>query len=159
MQQLSFIIRWYVMEEGRRKELWLRYSEHIRGHLWHIYSITATEVIMASINKSKGWLQLSLFFWYMNLKCIQHDWWLVLRIGCCVQECNCTKDRVTRTPLNTGGELRCSGRVSSYCSTSVTHRVNLIRSIYSKDVQLHSWTQQPILKTSHQSCWMHFRLE
>jgi len=22
-----------------------------------------------------------------------------------------TKDRVTRTPLNTGGELRCSGRV------------------------------------------------
>ena len=25
-----------------------------------------------------------------------------------------TKDRVTRTPLKTGGELRCSGRVSSY---------------------------------------------
>jgi hypothetical protein len=24
-----------------------------------------------------------------------------------------TKDRVTRTPLKTGGELRCSGRVSS----------------------------------------------
>ena len=29
-----------------------------------------------------------------------------------------TKDRVTRTPLKTGGELRCSGRVSSSCSTS-----------------------------------------
>jgi hypothetical protein len=27
-----------------------------------------------------------------------------------------TKDRVTRTPLKTGGELRCSGRVSSSCS-------------------------------------------
>ena len=26
-----------------------------------------------------------------------------------------TKDRVTRTPLKTGGELRCSGRVSSSC--------------------------------------------
>ena len=31
-----------------------------------------------------------------------------------------TKDRVIRTPLQTGGELRCSGRVSSSCSTSDT---------------------------------------
>ena len=37
-----------------------------------------------------------------------------------------TKDRVTRTPLRTGGELRCSGRVRSYCSTSGTRRVNLV---------------------------------
>jgi hypothetical protein len=29
-----------------------------------------------------------------------------------------TKDRVTRTPLKTGDELRCSGRVRSSCSTS-----------------------------------------
>jgi hypothetical protein len=36
-----------------------------------------------------------------------------------------TKDWVTRTPLKTGGELRCSGRLSSSCSTSGTHRVNL----------------------------------
>jgi len=28
-----------------------------------------------------------------------------------------TKDRVTRTPLTTGGELRCSGKVGYYCST------------------------------------------
>jgi hypothetical protein len=34
-----------------------------------------------------------------------------------------TKDRVTRTPLKTGGELRCSGRVSSSCSTIGTRRV------------------------------------
>jgi hypothetical protein len=27
-----------------------------------------------------------------------------------------TKDRVTRTPLKTRGDLRCSGRVSSFCS-------------------------------------------
>jgi hypothetical protein len=33
-----------------------------------------------------------------------------------------TKDRITRT----GGELRCSGRVGSSCSTSGTHRVNLV---------------------------------
>jgi hypothetical protein len=35
-------------------------------------------------------------------------------------------DRVTRTPLKTGGELRCSGKVSSFCSTSGTRRVNLV---------------------------------
>jgi hypothetical protein len=32
-----------------------------------------------------------------------------------------TKDRVTRTPLKTGDELRCSRRVGSSCSTSYTH--------------------------------------
>jgi hypothetical protein len=37
-----------------------------------------------------------------------------------------TNDRVTRTPLKTGGELRCSGRVSSSSSTSGTGRVNLV---------------------------------
>ena len=37
-----------------------------------------------------------------------------------------TKDPVTRTPVKTGGELMCSGRVSSSCSTSVTRRVNLV---------------------------------
>ena len=37
-----------------------------------------------------------------------------------------TKDRVTRTPLKTGGELRYSGRVGSSCSTIGTRRVNLV---------------------------------
>ena len=37
-----------------------------------------------------------------------------------------TKYRVTRTPLKTGGKLRCFGRVSSSCSTSGTRRVNLV---------------------------------
>ena len=36
------------------------------------------------------------------------------------------KDRVTRTPPKTRGELMCSGRVSSSCSTSGTRRVNLV---------------------------------
>ena len=35
-----------------------------------------------------------------------------------------TKDRVKRTPLKTGGELSCSERVSSSCSTSDTRRVD-----------------------------------
>ena len=37
-----------------------------------------------------------------------------------------TKDRVTRTPLKTRGELKCFGRVSGSCSTSGTRRVNLV---------------------------------
>jgi len=37
-----------------------------------------------------------------------------------------TKDRVTRTRLKTGGELRCSERVSRSGSTSDTRRVNLV---------------------------------
>ena len=36
------------------------------------------------------------------------------------------KDRATRTPLRTGVARRCSGRVSSTCSTSGTHRVNIV---------------------------------
>ena len=37
-----------------------------------------------------------------------------------------TIDRVTRTPLKTGGERKCSGRVSSSCSISGTRRINLV---------------------------------
>jgi hypothetical protein len=37
-----------------------------------------------------------------------------------------TKDRVTRTPLKTGDEVGCSGRVGSSYSTIDTHRVNLV---------------------------------
>ena len=36
-----------------------------------------------------------------------------------------TKDRVTRTPLKIGGELRSSERVGSSCSTNDTRHVNL----------------------------------
>ena len=37
-----------------------------------------------------------------------------------------TKDRVTRTPVKTGRELRYSGRIGISCSTSGTRRVNLV---------------------------------
>ena len=37
-----------------------------------------------------------------------------------------TKERVTRTPQKTGGELRCSRRVSGSCPTSGTRRINLV---------------------------------
>ena len=38
-----------------------------------------------------------------------------------------TKDRVTRIPLKTGDELRCSRRIGRSGSASGTHRVNLVR--------------------------------
>jgi hypothetical protein len=46
-----------------------------------------------------------------------------------------TKDRIIPTPLKTGGELRCSGRVRSSCSTSGTRRVNLV----TNPVISHEW--------------------
>ena len=46
-----------------------------------------------------------------------------------------TKDRVTWTTLKTRSELRCSGRVSSSCSTSGTRRVNLV----TNSVINHEW--------------------
>jgi hypothetical protein len=36
-----------------------------------------------------------------------------------------SKERLTRTPLKTVGELACSGRVSSSCITSGTPRINI----------------------------------
>jgi hypothetical protein len=46
-----------------------------------------------------------------------------------------TKDRVTRTPPKTGGELRCSWRVSSSCSISGTRRGNPV----TNPVISHEW--------------------
>ena len=36
-----------------------------------------------------------------------------------------TKDQATRTPLKTGGELMCSGMVSSFCFTTGTCHATL----------------------------------
>ena len=67
-----------------------------------------------------------------------------------------TKDRVTRTPLKTGGELRCSGRVSSSCSTSGTRRVNLVtnlvlNTIKQTNVFILTMPTKPVKRT-HLSC-------
>ena len=40
-----------------------------------------------------------------------------------------TNNRITRTQLKTGSELMCSGRVSSSCSISDTHHVNLVTNL------------------------------
>ena len=41
-----------------------------------------------------------------------------------------TKDLVTRTPLKTGDELRCFGRLSSSCSTCGTHSITLVTRLF-----------------------------
>ena len=55
-----------------------------------------------------------------------------------------TKDRVTRTPLKTGGELMCSGRMSCSCSTSGTRRVNIV----TNPVISHEWGKDRVVFTT-----------
>ena len=61
-----------------------------------------------------------------------------------------TSIRATRTPLKTGGELRCSGRVGSSCSTSDSRRVTLV----TKPVVSHEWSKdREVLMTSGKYPW------
>ena len=60
------------------------------------------------------------------------------------------KDWVTRTPLKTSGELRCSGKVSSSCSTSGTCHVNLVTIL----VISHEWGKDwEVFTTSGTYLW------
>ena len=61
-----------------------------------------------------------------------------------------TKDRVTRTPLKTGDELRCSGWVRSSYSTSGIRRVNLV----TNPVISHEWGKdREVFTTSGTYLW------
>ena len=61
-----------------------------------------------------------------------------------------TKDWVTRTPLKTESELRCSGRVRISCSISDTRRVNLV----TNPVISHEWGKdREVLTTSETYPW------
>jgi hypothetical protein len=55
-----------------------------------------------------------------------------------------TKDWVARTPLQSGGELMCSGSVSNSCSTSGTRRVNLV----TNPVISHEWRKDKEMFTT-----------
>jgi hypothetical protein len=66
------------------------------------------------------------------------------------KQCTKIKDRVTRTPLKIGCELRCSWRVSSSCSTSGTRRVTL----FTNPVINHEWGKgREVLTTSGNHPW------
>ena len=58
-----------------------------------------------------------------------------------------TKERITRTPQKTGGELRCSGMVSSSCSTSGTRRVYLV----TNPVISHEWGKDREVFTTNET--------
>jgi len=49
-----------------------------------------------------------------------------------------TKDRVTRIPLKTGDERRCSERASSSCSTCGTRRFTLITNEFFQETEYQS---------------------
>jgi hypothetical protein len=53
-----------------------------------------------------------------------------------------TAKRVTRTPLKAGGEITCSGMVSSSCSTRGTRRVNLVKKV--EHIRGHLWNRYSI---------------
>jgi len=62
-----------------------------------------------------------------------------------------TKDRVTRTSLKTGDELRCSGKVRSSCFTSGICRVNLV----TNPVISHEWGKdREVCTTSGTYPWL-----
>jgi len=64
-----------------------------------------------------------------------------------------TKDRVTRTPLKTGGELRCSGREGSSCSTRGSRHVTLV----TNPARSHVWGKdREVLTTSGTYPWWTF---
>ena len=85
------VIIWYVTNEGRTG-LWLRHTEHItwscvtqifsngtehiRGHVWHRYSVTANQVMVATVKLSKWWLQLNHFSSFLvNSKPLSRKSW------------------------------------------------------------------------------------
>jgi hypothetical protein len=66
-----------------------------------------------------------------------------------------TIDRVTRAQLHTGGEHRCSGRISSSCSTSGTRRFTLVTNRMISYLLL---TRLRTLNSSLILCWLMGRL-
>ena len=67
-----------------------------------------------------------------------------------------TKDRATWSPLKTGGELRCSGRLSSSCSTSGTRPLTFVTNpvISSNCIRITSHIQifMSIFRSQLQTC-------
>ena len=95
---------------------WLWQVEHIRGHLWHRYSIR--RVWRYQRGNQNPYIAEQTTQWPKEKVQIDKER--------SAKHTHKTNDRVTRTPLKSGGELRCSGWVSSSCSTICTSRVNLV---------------------------------
>ena len=53
------------MNEERTQKCLLQ-VEHIRGHLWHRYSITVNQVMVATVKLSRWWFQLNQSIWTLG---------------------------------------------------------------------------------------------
>jgi hypothetical protein len=62
-----------------------------------------------------------------------------------------TKDRITRTPLKTGDERRCSGRVGSSCSISGTRR--RVKLVTNPAISHEWWKDRGVFTTSGTYQW------
>jgi hypothetical protein len=67
-----------------RSGLWLRQKEHIR-YLWHRYSVTVNQVMVATVKRSEWWLQLNHTTnpWFSSFLGVRVLWWLVSCILFC----------------------------------------------------------------------------
>jgi hypothetical protein len=51
------VCQWLDIGWWFRTRLWLRQTEHIHGHLWHRYSPTINQVMVATVKLSTWWFQ------------------------------------------------------------------------------------------------------
>jgi hypothetical protein len=116
----------------------LRQVEHIHDHLWHRYFITVNPQIFSM----HVMFMVCRYYWDIVLHCyrkLKKNLQSNRKSEVYPPFLFCSKkyrllplDRVT---LKTAGELRCSGMLSSSCSTSGTRGVNLI----TNPVISHEW--------------------
>jgi hypothetical protein len=104
---------------------------------WWIYSHILVLVFFLGVSGSWGWYSIWMDKKMLKIpkgiirickskKDIQHNGQKKNDKQWSTKHTHKTKDQVTQTLQKTGGELRWSGRVSSYCSTCGTHCVNLV---------------------------------
>jgi hypothetical protein len=129
---------WYLSVISHERGKCLRQVEHIRGHWWHRH-ITVNQVVVATVKRQKwwfplhfeidseGWLRTKLYekrddfnFPIVNFSFICSNILAAPAYGVYISQL------IRYSRACTGGELKCSGRVSSSCSASDTRRVTLV---------------------------------
>ena len=99
-------------------------------HIYWVYALFGVDLVLSYVEGTENFLKYQIFREELEVT----KGVIIIRISKKNRQYNGqnkkytykTKDRVTRTPLKTGGEHMCSGRVGSSCSTSDTRRVNLV---------------------------------
>jgi hypothetical protein len=58
-RRVNLVTKSMISHEWGKDRKCFRQVEHIRGHLWHRYSITVKQVMVATAKHSNWWLQLN----------------------------------------------------------------------------------------------------